>query len=77
MIRLEGVSKTYKLNGVRKDVLRAVDLQIARGTNMAILGPNGAGKSTLMRIIAGAEQPDRGRVRRSVRLSWPLGFTAA
>jgi capsular polysaccharide transport system ATP-binding protein len=42
--------------------------------NFGILGVNGAGKSTLIRLLAGSELPDRGAVRRSGRVSFPLGF---
>ena len=49
----------------------------SRAYSYAILGVNGAGKSTLIRILAGAELPNSGRVRRSVRVSWPLGFGGA
>jgi capsular polysaccharide transport system ATP-binding protein len=40
------------------------------------LGVNGSGKSTTLRLIAGIELPNSGRIRRSVRVSWPLGFTS-
>jgi hypothetical protein len=39
-----------------------------------LLGVNGAGKTTTLRLIAGTELPNSGTVRRSVRVSWPLGF---
>src|SRR5919199_3847496 len=39
-----------------------VTLEVADGSLTALLGPSGGGKSTLLRIIAGLEQPDRGRV---------------
>ena len=45
------------------------------GRSYGILGVNGAGKSTMMRLIAGTELPNSGRVRRDVRVSWPLGFS--
>src|SRR5690606_30956741 len=35
---------------------------------------NGSGKSPLVRLLSGTESPSRGRVRRSVRVSWPRGF---
>ncbi len=43
-------------------VLSAIDLEIADAEILALLGPSGCGKTTLLRIIAGLERPDRGRV---------------
>jgi sulfate/thiosulfate transport system ATP-binding protein len=42
--------------------LRDVSVSIDRGKLTALLGPSGGGKSTLLRIIAGLEEPDTGRV---------------
>lgn len=45
--------------------LRAVDqvsLQIARGEAFSLLGPSGCGKTTLLRMLAGFERPDSGRI---------------
>lgn len=75
MIELDDVSKSYTLKGVRKVILDGLSFRFPKGRNVAIMGHNGAGKSTLMRLIAGAEEPDSGRIRRSVSVSWPLGFT--
>ncbi|HWG05773.1 MAG TPA: ABC transporter ATP-binding protein, partial [Beijerinckiaceae bacterium] len=44
------------------------------GRSYGLLGVNGAGKSTTIRLIAGTELPNSGRIRRSVRVSWPLGL---
>lgn len=74
MLALENVSKAYKLKGVHKVILDQVSFRFPEDRNVAIMGRNGAGKSTLMRLLAGAEQPDSGRVLRSLRVSWPLGF---
>ncbi|WEX10244.1 ABC transporter ATP-binding protein [Chelativorans sp. AA-79] len=74
MIDLLGVSKSYAVKGVRKRVIERLTYRFPRDRNVAILGPNGAGKSTLMRLIAGTELPDEGKVVRHGRVSWPLGF---
>jgi ATP-binding cassette subfamily F protein 3 len=44
-----------------KVVLEDVTLHIERGDRIALVGHNGAGKSTLMRLLSGAEAPDRGQ----------------
>ncbi|HEX3864705.1 MAG TPA: ATP-binding cassette domain-containing protein [Stellaceae bacterium] len=44
-------------------VLRGLDLTIGRGNIIALTGANGSGKTTLLRIIAGALQPDAGRLQ--------------
>jgi ABC-type multidrug transport system ATPase subunit len=45
-----------------RPVLRALDLALDAATVTALTGPNGAGKTTLIRILAGALEPDAGRV---------------
>lgn len=62
------------MNGMKNVVINDVDFDFPVDRNVAIMGKNGAGKSTLMRLIAGAEQPDKGKVFRSSKISWPLGF---
>lgn len=74
MIELNQVSKAYSLQGVRKVILDDLTLQIPKGRNLGVMGRNGAGKSTFLRLLSGAEQPDRGQIRRHMRVSWPLGF---
>lgn len=75
MIELVDICKSYHLKGVRKPILHNLSFAFPTGRNVAIMGQNGAGKSTLMRLIAGTEQPDSGRIYRSTRVSWPLGFS--
>jgi len=70
---LEDVWKSYPVRGGRRDILRGINATIERGDAVGILGRNGAGKSTLMRVMSGVESPTRGRVRREMSVSWPLG----
>lgn len=58
LLALTGIRKTY--GGVT--ALSGVDITLDAGEVHAICGENGAGKSTFMKIIAGAEQPDDGRI---------------
>jgi putative spermidine/putrescine transport system ATP-binding protein len=57
-IRLAGVRKTY--GDVR--AVDGVDLEIRRGEFFTLLGPSGSGKTTCLRMIAGFERPDEGRI---------------
>jgi capsular polysaccharide transport system ATP-binding protein len=75
MIQLDNVFKFYRSNGHQKIVLDHVSLDFMAGRSYGVLGVNGAGKSTMMRLLAGTELPNSGRVRRNVRVSWPLGFS--
>ena len=75
MIAFEHVTKEYHVKGVRKRILDAASYRFADGKNIALMGPNGVGKSTMMRMIAGIEPPTSGTVRRSEKVSWPMGFS--
>ena len=58
MLRLEGVCKRFG----RLEVLRGIDLEVARGEVVCVLGPSGSGKSTLLRCINLLEPPEEGRI---------------
>ncbi|WP_241303199.1 ABC transporter ATP-binding protein [Burkholderia stabilis] len=77
MITLTNVHKTYHTRSGPREVLKGLNLQVEKGQKIGILGRNGAGKSTLIRLISGAELPTRGRVQRSMSISWPLAFGGA
>ncbi|MGX5840203.1 ABC transporter ATP-binding protein [Mesorhizobium sp. ArgA1] len=56
-----------EINGLTKHygpvaAIAGVDLSVASGSRTAIVGPSGCGKTTLLRLIAGFEAPDQGRV---------------
>ncbi|MEP7331276.1 MAG: ATP-binding cassette domain-containing protein [Terracoccus sp.] len=57
-VEMRGIRKSYGA----LDVLKGVDLTIAPGEVIGLIGDNGAGKSTLMKMLAGAETPDRGEI---------------
>jgi len=58
-LAVHGLGKQYG----RHRVLDQVSLTISSGETAAVLGENGAGKSTMAKILAGAVQPDRGRIQ--------------
>ncbi len=62
LVRIEGVSKTYRTGALEAPVLQTVDLQLARGETTSLVGVSGSGKSTLISLIAGLLLPDSGEV---------------
>ena len=61
VVNIEEVSKAFDI----KELLVGVSLGVSEGDRIGIVGRNGSGKSTLMKVIAGVESPDSGRVTKS------------
>ncbi len=57
-VRLEGVSKRFG----RTQAIAELDLRVPDGEFLVLLGPTGVGKTTTLRLVAGLEAPDAGRV---------------
>ena len=65
LINLEAVSKSFGI----KPLLESVSLGINAGERIGVVGRNGGGKSTLMKVLAGIEDPDEGRVAKGSALA--------
>lgn len=74
MIEFENVSKSFWTGKTRKVILDRATFRVELGNSLGILAPNGTGKTTIINMMAGLEQPDEGRITRSSRISFPLGF---
>jgi polar amino acid transport system ATP-binding protein len=57
-LEIQGICKSF--DGL--PVLRDIDLSLKKVHTLALIGPSGGGKSTLLRVIAGLERPDSGKV---------------
>ena len=74
MIEFENVSKSFWTGKKRKVILDRASFRVELGNSLGILAANGTGKTTIINMMAGLEKPDEGRVTRTSRISFPLGF---
>lgn len=74
MLEFENVSKSFWTGKTRKVILDRASFRVERGRSLGILAPNGTGKTTIINMMAGLEKPDEGTIRKTSRVSFPLGF---
>jgi putative ABC transport system ATP-binding protein len=62
LVRLESVTKEYRMGDVTVRALRGLDLEVARGEFVVLLGPSGCGKTTTLNLVGGLDRPTAGRI---------------
>jgi lipoprotein-releasing system ATP-binding protein len=62
MIKVTDLKKTYSKDGYKIEVLKGLNIEIARGESLAILGASGAGKSTLLHLLGTLDHPSSGTI---------------
>ncbi len=62
-VEVINLTKSFKVKGSGKlDVLKDIDLEVAKGEMLALVGASGSGKSTLLRNVNGLQRAEKGRV---------------
>lgn len=74
MLEFDNVSKSFWTGKRRKVILDQASFRVELGNSLGILAPNGTGKTTIINMMAGLEKPDEGEIRKTCRVSFPLGF---
>jgi putative ABC transport system ATP-binding protein len=62
IVRVSGVSKSFRRGSERVEVLDDLHLNVQEGEFLGLMGPSGSGKTTLLNLIAGLDTPDQGEV---------------
>lgn len=75
MFEVRNLTKSYQTPRGRRYVFQDISFSIPPGRNIGLIGRNGAGKSTLMRLLGGADKPDKGRILTDRSVSWPVGLS--
>jgi len=62
ILSCKDIFKSYKMGATRLEVLKGVDMNVAKGEFIAVKGASGSGKSTLLHILGTLDRPDKGSV---------------
>lgn len=62
IIEARDLTKNYSQGDRTVEVIKGLQLKVAKGESLAILGPSGSGKSTLLSLLAGLDTPDSGEI---------------
>jgi putative ABC transport system ATP-binding protein len=62
LVRVKDVHKHFTRGSERIDVLKGVNLEIPKGSFLALMGPSGSGKTTLLNLIGGLDTPTGGAI---------------
>ncbi|HEX7555812.1 MAG TPA: ABC transporter ATP-binding protein [Leptolinea sp.] len=62
VVKVENVTRVYKIGDVETNALKGVNLSIQSGEFTALIGPSGSGKTTLLQLIGCLDQPTSGTV---------------
>jgi len=73
MIRLENVTKVYRVGVERIHALNGISLEVAENEYLAVMGPSGSGKSTLMNILGCLDRPTSGTYQLDGKLLTRMG----
>src|SRR4028119_25362 len=63
VIDASDVTLSLGSGAARVEILRGIDLKVAKGESVALLGPSGSGKSSLMAVLSGLERATSGTIR--------------
>src|SRR5262245_52647313 len=60
-VQIQGLTRRYA--GTDRPAVSGIDLDVAAGEVLSLVGPSGCGKSTTLRLVAGLDVPDAGKIK--------------